>query len=70
MLEMDIDSSSISIINEDNFFKPTFKRIGTENVILKSVDFGIPQFDGMYVSYNNENIIHCWPLSPTLRRYF
>ena len=60
MLQKKVDKSAINIVLDKEFYKPIFKREGTEGVRLKVVDFGIPQFEGLYASYNGKEILHCW----------
>ena len=61
MLEREIDPSAIIVNGKDIFYQPTFKREGTEDIILRVVDFGVTHFGGMYASYQDASIVHCWP---------
>ena len=61
MLEREIDPSLITINQGKNFYEPVFNREGTEDIILRTVNFGTLEFEGIYASLKDESVVHCWP---------
>ena len=62
MNEREVKASKIIVDEKKIPYDPLiFKRKGTEAVEIKKVDFGVPQFSGVHISYKNDNIIICWP---------
>ena len=61
ILQREVDQSLITIDQVNDFYEPVFNREGTEDIILRTVNFGTLEFEGIYASLKDESVVHCWP---------